>query len=217
MLRDPSIAQDQKQENRQSQESKQSNKETIHNPSLAMSEVEETLERIKSHKGVQAVLIVNSDGIPIRPSKGMDDDLTHKYSASISQLAIKARSVIRDLDPLNDLTFLRIRSKKHEIMVAPGESTTAKRNLHHNERQLRDHRSSRHSQQLTVFASTHRAAILRCCAFRCAQTRTTCWSSFKIRQSATRSEHTIEQRTNLNSRQGSLAQSISAPQFYNSN
>jgi dynein light chain roadblock-type len=31
----------------------------------------------------------------------------------------KARSVVRDLDPTNDLTFLRIRSKKHEIMVAP--------------------------------------------------------------------------------------------------
>jgi len=26
---------------------------------------------------------------------------------------------VRDLDPTNDLTFLRIRSKKHEIMVAP--------------------------------------------------------------------------------------------------
>jgi dynein light chain roadblock-type len=49
----------------------------------------------------------------------MDDELTHKYAANISQLASKARSVIRDLDPTNDLTFLRIRSKKHEIMVAP--------------------------------------------------------------------------------------------------
>jgi len=84
-----------------------------------MSEVEETLERIKAHKGVEGVIIVNSDGIPIRPSKGMDDELTNKYASNIAQLASKARSVIRDLDPQNDLTFLRIRSKKHEIMVAP--------------------------------------------------------------------------------------------------
>jgi len=84
-----------------------------------MTDVEETLERIKSHRGVEGVIIVNADGIPIRPAKGMDDELTHKYAASISQLAAKARSVIRDLDPQNDLTFLRIRSKKHEIMVAP--------------------------------------------------------------------------------------------------
>jgi len=84
-----------------------------------MSDVDETLDRLKSHKGVEGVLIVNSDGVPIRPSKGMDDDLTAKYSANLAQLAAKARSVIRDLDPQNDLTFLRIRSKKHEIMVAP--------------------------------------------------------------------------------------------------
>ena len=44
-----------------------------------------------------------------------------QYSGLISQLNDKARSTVRDLDPTNDLTFLRIRSKKHEIMVAPGE------------------------------------------------------------------------------------------------
>lgn len=31
-----------------------------------MSEVEETLKRLQSHKGVQGIVIVNSDGIPIR-------------------------------------------------------------------------------------------------------------------------------------------------------
>ena len=37
----------------------------------------------------------------------------------MSNLAAQARSAVRDIDPQNDLTFLRIRSKKHEIMVAP--------------------------------------------------------------------------------------------------
>jgi dynein light chain roadblock-type len=49
----------------------------------------------------------------------MDDELTHKYAANMSALASKARSVVRDLDPTNDLTFLRVRSKKHEVMLAP--------------------------------------------------------------------------------------------------
>ena len=31
----------------------------------------------------------------------------------------KARSMIRDLDPTNDLTFLRIKTKNDEILVAP--------------------------------------------------------------------------------------------------
>mmetsp|Transcript_121861 Transcript_121861/g.339790 ORF Transcript_121861/g.339790 Transcript_121861/m.339790 type:complete len:101 (+) Transcript_121861:72-374(+) len=82
-----------------------------------MSEVEETINRIKTHKGVSGIVIVNSDGVPIRST--LDQRYTLQYSGLISQLAAKARSVVRDLDPQNDLTFLRIRSKKNEIMVAP--------------------------------------------------------------------------------------------------
>jgi len=82
-----------------------------------MSEIEETLKRIQSHKGVIGIIIVNSEGIPIRST--LDNNETAQYSALITQLAIKAKSTVRDLDPQNDLTFLRIRSKKHEIMIAP--------------------------------------------------------------------------------------------------
>eukprot|EP00478_Filoreta_tenera_P004710 GABV01005152.1.p1 GENE.GABV01005152.1~~GABV01005152.1.p1 ORF type:complete len:110 (+),score=26.68 GABV01005152.1:26-355(+) len=89
-----------------------------------MSEVEETLERIKAHRGVEGVIIVNKDGIPIRPSKGLDEEATRKYAANLSQLAAKARSVVRDLDPQNDLTFLRIRCTKHELLVSPDKDFT---------------------------------------------------------------------------------------------
>ena len=33
----------------------------------------------------------------------------------------KAKSVVRDLDPINDLRFLRMRSNKTEILIAPGK------------------------------------------------------------------------------------------------
>mmetsp|Transcript_13960 Transcript_13960/g.31849 ORF Transcript_13960/g.31849 Transcript_13960/m.31849 type:complete len:99 (-) Transcript_13960:528-824(-) len=82
-----------------------------------MSEIEETLKRISSHKGVQGIVIVNSEGVPLRST--MEAEKTTQYSASLLQLAQKARSVVRDLDPQNDLTFLRVRTKKHEIMIAP--------------------------------------------------------------------------------------------------
>lgn len=49
----------------------------------------------------------------------LDNTTSVQYAALMGQLSDKARSVVRDLDPSNDLTFLRIRSKKHEIMVAP--------------------------------------------------------------------------------------------------
>jgi len=58
-------------------------------------------------------------GIPIKST--LDNATTIQYAGLISQLADKACSVVRELDPTNDLTFFRIRTKKHEIMVAPGE------------------------------------------------------------------------------------------------
>lgn len=79
--------------------------------------VEETFKRLQSHKGVIGVIIINSDGIAIRST--LDNDLTVQYAALMSQFTVKARGVVRNLDPDNDLKFVRIRSKKHEIMIAP--------------------------------------------------------------------------------------------------
>ena len=79
--------------------------------------VEETFKRLQSHKGVIGVIIINSDGIAIRST--LDNDVTVQYAALISRFTVKARGVVRDLDPDNELKFVRIRSKKHEIMIAP--------------------------------------------------------------------------------------------------
>ena len=60
-------------------------------------------------------------GIPIRTT--LDNATTVQYASLIQQLTTKARSTVRDLDPTNDLCFLRVRTQKHEIMIAPGECT----------------------------------------------------------------------------------------------
>uniref|UniRef100_A0A8C6SYS2 Dynein light chain roadblock n=1 Tax=Neogobius melanostomus TaxID=47308 RepID=A0A8C6SYS2_9GOBI len=72
---------------------------------------------IQSQKGVQGVVIANSEGIPIKST--LDNSSTVQYAGLIHQLLLKARSTVRDIDPQNDLTFLRVRSKKNEIMIAP--------------------------------------------------------------------------------------------------
>lgn len=46
--------------------------------------------------------------------------VTSVYAALVPQLAVMARSLVRDLDPQNDLQFLRLRAKEHEIMVYSG-------------------------------------------------------------------------------------------------
>lgn len=57
-------------------------------------------------------------GIPIRSN--LDTAASQQYAALIKSLSDKARSTIRDIDPTNELVFFRIRTKKHEILVAPG-------------------------------------------------------------------------------------------------
>ena len=83
----------------------------------AMSEVEETLKRINSHKGVKGIVICDEAGTPIRTTLNQEE--TAMYATHLGSFGTKARSAVRDLDPQNDLTFLRIRTKKHEMMVAP--------------------------------------------------------------------------------------------------
>jgi dynein light chain roadblock-type len=79
--------------------------------------VDEAFKRIQSHKGVLGVLVINADGIAIRTT--FDNDVTVQYAALVSHFTAKARSTVRKLDAENELQFLRIRSKKHEIMIAP--------------------------------------------------------------------------------------------------
>ena len=42
-----------------------------------------------------------------------------QYQNLVSHLAFAAKSVVRDLDPTNEMTFLRARSASHEVLVAP--------------------------------------------------------------------------------------------------
>ena len=85
-------------------------------------EVEDTLKRINSHPGVLGLLVINPQGIAIRST--MDNATTQLYATNFQHLASLARSCVRDLDPLNDLKFLRVRSRKNEIMVAPSKDYT---------------------------------------------------------------------------------------------
>lgn len=81
-----------------------------------MAEVEERILRIKQHKGVQGLLIVDENGKVLRTTMNTTGDKDQPNPRQIAQkitdLAKKARSVVRDIDPLNDLTFFRVRARK---------------------------------------------------------------------------------------------------------
>ena len=75
------------------------------------SEVEETLKRLVAHKGVIGTIVVNTDGVPIKST--LDNATTVQYSGLLNNLVDQAKTMFKELDPTNDLTFLRIRTKVH--------------------------------------------------------------------------------------------------------
>mmetsp|Transcript_20250 Transcript_20250/g.21995 ORF Transcript_20250/g.21995 Transcript_20250/m.21995 type:complete len:106 (-) Transcript_20250:919-1236(-) len=83
-----------------------------------MSEVEETIERIKVQSGVEGYVICNKQGQVLRRYPAMTLEEAEKYAHSMISLTNQARGVVRDLNPKNELRYLRTRAKKHEIMVA---------------------------------------------------------------------------------------------------
>lgn len=82
-----------------------------------IAQVEECIKRISSHKGVQGSMIINGDGIAIRST--MDNAETVQYAALISRFTEKSRACVQHTDSEDELQFVRVRSKKHEIIIAP--------------------------------------------------------------------------------------------------
>ena len=48
-------------------------------------EVEETLKRIQSHRGVEGILIINNDGVALKST--MSAEQTSQYSAEMSRVS----------------------------------------------------------------------------------------------------------------------------------
>ncbi|UPR00880.1 dynein light chain roadblock-type 2 protein [Chloropicon primus] len=88
----------------------------------ATAAVEDTFKRINSHKGVEGIIVVSNDGIPIRTT--LEPEITVQYAALVTRFTEKSKSVLTQVNGEDDLKFLRIRSKKHEIMIAPDKDYT---------------------------------------------------------------------------------------------
>ena len=87
-----------------------------------MSEVENTMNRLEKQAGVASYIIKGGKKF-LRKRDGNNSDANPEISNKLKQeshtLTTMARNLVRDLDPSNDLTFLRIATEHNEIMVAP--------------------------------------------------------------------------------------------------
>ena len=95
-------------------------------------EVEETLKRLVGHKGVIGTVVVNKvkrfvfsyflnnyyqEGACIKST--LDPSTTSQYSTILGSLVSQAVVMFKEMDPSNDVTFMRVRTKKCQFMVVP--------------------------------------------------------------------------------------------------
>jgi dynein light chain roadblock-type len=82
----------------------------------SLREVQDTLARISSNKGVMGVMILNSKGDILQSTWDSEHQLHH--AATVSGIVRQAGSLLLqgEEDPLS---FITIRSKQREILVAP--------------------------------------------------------------------------------------------------
>lgn len=76
------------------------------------------------HKLRKLTNLLKLTGVPVRSS--MDNGTTQQYIFLSKTLAKLARGVVRDVDPMNDLQFLRIKTRRSEIMIAPEQQSKDK-------------------------------------------------------------------------------------------
>ena len=87
-----------------------------------MSDITETLKRIEGNKSVIGTLVLDADNKVIHSAfKNIEPE---KYAERLPALIERASSMVKDIDPENSLTFLRIRTEKLEILISPAEEYT---------------------------------------------------------------------------------------------
>lgn len=83
--------------------------------------VRQTLLRIAGHKGVVGYMVLNPRDGAVMECVGFNNDrkLTELYADKLFGLIHLTQSTVRTLDNTDDLTFLRMRWRLREILIAP--------------------------------------------------------------------------------------------------
>ncbi|KAJ1952209.1 hypothetical protein EC988_003676, partial [Linderina pennispora] len=79
-------------------------------------DIDETVNRLASKRGVESVIVMTKDGRVIRTTG--ETERSELHGKLLSKLARDAAEIVEELESSDELSFLRIRTTKHEIMVA---------------------------------------------------------------------------------------------------
>lgn len=81
--------------------------------------IEECLRLIMQKKDVLDALVIDLNGYPMKST--MSEELTLRYVGYYGQVIDKARFMLTQLDSNDEITFMRIRSKNHEVIITPDD------------------------------------------------------------------------------------------------
>ena len=83
--------------------------------------IQDTLTRIGAHKGVLGYLVLHPKNGHLLHSHGFNDDkaMIESYREKLHAFMAASHSVVRSLDHDDALTFLRMRWRQREIIMAP--------------------------------------------------------------------------------------------------
>lgn len=97
--------------------------ESVANREIAsanLQELQETVSRLSSHAGVEAVLILNRSGDIIAESSKLSSDSSPEIAASVNKLLKVATSYVQSLAPDDEISFLQVRShQRRELYISP--------------------------------------------------------------------------------------------------
>lgn len=85
------------------------------------------IDRIKKYKNVNLFLILDKHGIDINLDKGLNKEnetgkgqnMFNSNYSDIPKLVEKANSVVRNIDPCNELAFVQITYGQNNYLIAP--------------------------------------------------------------------------------------------------
>ncbi|XP_020818671.1 dynein light chain roadblock-type 2 [Drosophila serrata] len=84
--------------------------------------VEEVFRQIEAKPGVEDILIMNHSGVPVKTSMDRQEGL--QYACLYDNLREKCQAFLAKMEPPQTLTFLRVRTKYHEVLITPDKKIT---------------------------------------------------------------------------------------------
>jgi dynein light chain roadblock-type len=82
-----------------------------------MTDGERIFTELSRKPGVLGTIVMTSDGVPIRSDFQQKD--TDLYSSLVAHFVQRVKKALEELDGIGEPEIIRVRSKKHEMVIAP--------------------------------------------------------------------------------------------------